>query len=76
MPLQVLAFLRVFVQQCLAAFQHHSPSSIAGLPDTEQQAYVIKFLREYVSQAWFDKLASSYNLAQHHSLSECLPHSH
>ena len=66
---QVLAFLRVFVQQSLAAFRSHSASSIAGLPESEQQVYVIKFLREYLSQAWFDKLASSYNLS-HHNLSE------
>jgi hypothetical protein len=68
--LQVLAFLRVFVQQSLAAFHSHSPSSIAGLPEAEQQAYVVRFMREYLSQAWFDKLASTYSLAPA-SLSKC-----
>lgn len=68
---QVLAFLRVFVQQSLSAFRSHSASSIAGLPDSEQEAYVVRFMREYLSQAWFDKLASTYNLSQH-SLSESL----
>lgn len=67
--LQVLAFLRVSAQQALAAFRSHSASSIAGLPDTEQQAYAVRFMREYLSQAWFDKLASSYNISQQ-SLSE------
>lgn len=67
--LQVLAFLRVFVQQSLSAFRSHSSSSIAGLPEQEQQAYVVRFMREYLSQAWFDKLASTYDLSQH-SLSE------
>lgn len=71
MHMQVLAFLRVCVQQALTAFRSHSASSIAGLPEQEQQAYVVRFMREYLSQAWFDKLASTYNLSQH-SLSELL----
>lgn len=71
MHMQVLAFLRVCMQQALTAFRSHSPSSIAGLPEQEQQVYVVRFLREYLSQAWFDKLASTYNLSQH-SLSESL----
>jgi hypothetical protein len=66
---QVLAFLRVSAQQALAAFRSHSASSIAGLPDNEQQAYAVRFMREYLSQAWFDKLAGSYNITQQ-SLSE------
>jgi hypothetical protein len=65
----VLAFLRVSAQQALAAFRSHSASSIAGLPDPEQQAYAVRFMREYLSQAWFDKLAGSYNISQQ-SLSE------
>jgi hypothetical protein len=64
-PLQVLAFLRVFVQQSLSAFCSHSASSIAGLPDSEQEAYVVRLMREYLNQAWFDKLAGTYNLSQH-----------
>jgi hypothetical protein len=63
--MQVLAFLRVCVQQALTAFRSHSASSIAGLPEQEQQAYVVRFMREYLSQAWFDKLAATYNLSQH-----------
>lgn len=71
-PKQVLAFLRVFVQQSLAAFRSHSPSSIAGLPEPEAQAYVVRFMREYLSQAWYDKLAGSYSFStsQQQSLSE------
>lgn len=65
----MLAYLRVCVQQTLSAFRSHSSSSIAGLPKPEQQAYVVRFMREYLSQAWFDKLAATYNLSQH-SLSE------
>lgn len=57
---QVLAYLRVCVSQALAAFRSCSPASIAGLPDQEQQLYALRFMREYMSQAWFDKLAASY----------------
>jgi hypothetical protein len=58
--LQVLAYLRLCVTQALAAFQAHSPASIAGLPLQEQQAYVLGYLKEYMSQAWHDKLVASY----------------
>jgi hypothetical protein len=52
----------VCVTQALAAFQAHSPASIAGLPPQEQQAYVLGYLKEYMSQAWHDKLVASYGL--------------
>jgi len=70
---QVLACLRLVADRALAAFRSHSASSIAGLPQPEQQAYVIRFMRDYLSQAWFDKLASSYSLSPH-SLSEWQQH--
>jgi len=59
---QILAYLRVCCGQALAAFQAASASSIAGLPELEQQKYVLRFMREYLSQAWHDKLVSSYGL--------------
>ncbi|KAF6257115.1 ribonuclease H2, subunit B [Scenedesmus sp. NREL 46B-D3] len=59
---KVLAYLRVCVLQALAAFQAHSPASMAGLPPLQQQAYVLGYLREYLSQAWHDKLLASYGL--------------
>lgn len=62
---RVLACLRLVADRALAAFRSHSASSIAGLPQPEQQAYVIRFMRDYLSQAWFDKLASSYSLSPH-----------
>lgn len=59
---QVLACLRVCVNQTLAAFRAHSVSSIAGLTEQEQQAYMLRFLKEYISAAWHDMLLSSYGL--------------
>ncbi|WIA18845.1 hypothetical protein OEZ85_003523 [Tetradesmus obliquus] len=59
---KVLAYLRVCVSQALAAFQTHSPASIAGLPPQEQRAYVLGYLKEYMSQAWHDKLVASYGM--------------
>jgi hypothetical protein len=60
--MQVLAYLRVCVTQALTGFQAHSPASIAGLPPQEQQTYVLGYLKEYMSQAWHDKLVASYGL--------------
>lgn len=68
--MQVLAYLRVCVSQALAAFQTHSPASIAGLPPQEQQAYVLGYLKEYMSQAWHDKLVASYGMDAR-AFSEC-----
>eukprot|EP00775_Hariotina_reticulata_P004223 gene4223-4472_t len=59
---KILAYLRVCCSQALAAFRAASASSIAGLPLPEQQVYVLRFMREYLSQAWHDILVSSYGL--------------
>lgn len=59
---QILAFLRVCVNQTLAAFQSHSPASIAGLTHEVQQVYVLRFLKEYVPPAWHDQLVTSYGI--------------
>eukprot|EP00879_Flechtneria_rotunda_P023428 GHRR01024780.1.p1 GENE.GHRR01024780.1~~GHRR01024780.1.p1 ORF type:complete len:214 (+),score=64.21 GHRR01024780.1:1501-2142(+) len=61
-PQKVLAFLRVAVSKFLAAFKSHSPGSIAGLPPDEQQHYILRFIREYLSQAWHEGLLRSYGL--------------
>lgn len=56
---QTLAYLRLAAKQALAAFQSHSAASIAGLPPAEQQVYVLRFLREYMSAPWHDALLRS-----------------
>eukprot|EP00878_Enallax_costatus_P010503 GHUV01010966.1.p1 GENE.GHUV01010966.1~~GHUV01010966.1.p1 ORF type:complete len:282 (+),score=86.47 GHUV01010966.1:441-1286(+) len=59
---KVIAFLRVCTHRALAAFQSHSPASIAGLSTEDQQMYVLRFLKEYVPAMWHDKLVESYGI--------------